>query len=328
MEVERGLQVQFVVQFGQEGFRIVEEVAVPGIAGPAHVLADLVAAQAAGGILPGLVPVHINDHDVDRELAVTELFAQGEELLVGVGPVTAPPVTEDILRRHRNLAGDLGEVGQGGLVVVAVGKDVQVLGFAAFRTDGNPLTPVGRIIDKQVALALVHDSPAVAGDDTGLHRVVVVDMVRSGALVKRTGGTHQVAGVLLAVVPGGVLAGHLEGDGKIVRCEITALVGQGDGIGLDDYAVPAAGRGEFRDGKVAVDDGKGRMVFELSARGIFHTDQPVGQHGETGVADGDGCFGGGHRVVLGLHCEGCQHGRCKKEEFFHVISCIRLRGFA
>jgi len=82
---------------------------------------------AAGGAFPHFMPFHIDDHHVDGKLTLTELVAQGEELVVRVRPVLAPPVAEDELRGQRDAAGDFGIIGQSGLVVVSVGEKIEVL---------------------------------------------------------------------------------------------------------------------------------------------------------------------------------------------------------
>ncbi len=67
MQVEGSLETK-VVDVGEELLRIREELLLPGVARPAYALSELVLA----GILPGeavsLVPVHIDDHNVDRDV--------------------------------------------------------------------------------------------------------------------------------------------------------------------------------------------------------------------------------------------------------------------
>ena len=209
---------------------------------------------------------------------------------------------------------------------MSVGKEVEVEDIA-FGTDGDPFFPVGVVRHEDMALALIDDGPAVAGDDAGLHRVVVVDVVRSGALVEGTRGSHQVAFVFLSIMPVDGLAAHLERSGEVVRRELAALVGQGDGIGADDDAVAGPVGREFRDGReTAVDDGKGRMVFEGSVFGPFHADQARGKDGKAGIPDDDlglcGCDG----VILGPSRKGGRQQGGEEQYFLHVTSCIRRRG--
>ena len=221
VQVQGGLQVH-AVHLVQESFGVLDEVPVPGIAGPADALAELVPALAPCGTPPGLVPVHVNHHHVDGQFPLAEFLSQRDEFLVCIGPVAAPPVAEDEFRRHGDAARHLGVIGQGGLIVVSVGKQVQVLPLA-FRTGCYPFTPVAVIGHKQVALALVHYGPAVAGEDAFLHGVVVVDLVRTLAAVQRAGSAHQVALVFHTGVPFYGFSVHLEGDLQVFGRQRTTL---------------------------------------------------------------------------------------------------------
>ena len=307
------------VDLVQEAFRIADEVLVPGIAGPAQAFA-VVVAGAAGGLRPGLVPVHVDDHHVDGQLPLAELPPEGEELLVRIGPVAAPPVAEDVLRGQGNLAGDLREVREGGLVVMSVGEQVPVLHFA-FRTRRDPFPPVGVLLHDQVAGAFIDQGPAVAGQDAGLHRVAVVDMVGTRAAVQGAGRAHEVPGRVHAGFPGAVFPLHPEGDGEVVRRELpAAAVGQLQGARLDADRRPAAGDGEFRDGEVPVHDGEGGVVLEGAVSGPFHPDQAVRQDREAGVAHGHLRLGACDRIVFGLEQAAGREAGQKKEETFHLVS--------
>ena len=209
------------------------------------------------------MPVHIDHHYVDGNAAVAELLAQGQELLVAVCPVAAPPVSENKLGRHGDLACNLGEIGQGGFVVVSVSEDVKVLDLT-FRTYGYPLAPVAVVGNEEVTGTLVYDGPAIPGKDAEFHGVVVVDMVWPGATVQGAGRTHQVARGFKAGMPGDGLSIQLERYGKIVLREFSALVGQCDRGSADGGTVTAPCGGELGNGKIAVDYGEGCVILETA----------------------------------------------------------------
>ena len=299
MQVEGGLE-PLRVDFGQEGLRVVEEIPVPGIAGPAHAFARFVLSpNAPRRPRPGLVPVHVDDHHVDGQSAVTELLPQGDELLVGIIPVSAPPVAEDELRRHRNLPCHLREIGQGRLVIMPIGKQVPVLDLP-LRAGRHPFAPVGILLHEQMARALVHEGPAVAGQDAELHRIVVVDMVGAGASVQRTGRAHQVARGRVPGMPGDNALVHPKVHDQVLRREFPpAPIGQLKGRSLDPDALPGTGRTEFRNRQVPVHDGEGGMVLELTVLRPLHPDQPVGQDSEPGIPDDNLRLRACHGIILG-----------------------------
>ena len=95
----------------QEGGRVGEQFAVPGVAGPAI----------------GCVPVHIDDQHIQWHVVRLELAHQCFQILVSVGPVTGPPGAQHIAghQGHRPAKPDI--VGQSALVIVAVAKEIPVL---------------------------------------------------------------------------------------------------------------------------------------------------------------------------------------------------------
>ena len=207
------------VNLFQKAVGIPYQILVPGIAGPAEAF-SMVVLRTAGSIGPGLMPFHIDYHYVDGQLALAELAAKGKELFVGIRPITAPPVAKNILGRQRNAAGNLGKVCQGGLVIVAVGKEIQVLN-TLFGAYVNPLAPVAVVLDKNMARTLIYDGPSVAGDKPLLHRVAVIYMVRTVAAVKGARGSHKVRGSVGAWRPNHLFTTKLECSLKVISHEST-----------------------------------------------------------------------------------------------------------
>src|SRR5450631_1129162 len=84
-----------------------------------------------------LVPIHVNDQHIERDIVVAEAMHQVLELLVAVGPVARPPCAEGKARRQRDASGNFGVVGERLLVIVAVAKEIPVLAIAC-RTLHHP----------------------------------------------------------------------------------------------------------------------------------------------------------------------------------------------
>ena len=251
-----------------------------------------------GGSLPGLVPVHVDHHDVDGDLPLAELAAECQKFVVGIRPVTAPPIAEGIFGRHRNASRHFREVRQGGLVVVAIRKQVEVL-HLPFSARFHPLAPVAVVIHEQMPPALVHNGPAVAREDARFHRVRIIDMVGAGAAIQRAGCAHQVAVCRQAGMPDHRLPVQFETGLQIVGRERPALVDQGQRAGRDGDAVADAFDSITRHGQPAVDDRQGGVVFELGFRRPFHADQAVRQDREAGIPRHDLGGGIGYGIVLG-----------------------------
>ena len=112
MKVESSLE-PLAMQFCQQALRIGNKVAVPGVAGPAAPLAELVVPKALVHRLPGLVPVHIDDEHIGRDVTLAHIFGELEELLVGVDPVAAPPIPEYEPGRQGDIASHLCKVLKG-----------------------------------------------------------------------------------------------------------------------------------------------------------------------------------------------------------------------
>ena len=174
MQVQRGLKAH-IVHFPKEALRITDQVTVPGVAGPTDSLPQVVFCTTSGA-RPGLMPVHVDHHDVDGNLPLAEFPPQRQKFIVGVGPVTAPPVAEGIFGRHRNASCHLRIGLQRGLVVVAVSKKIKILHLPRFASL-HPLSPVAVIVYEQVSSALVHHGPAVPREDAQFHRIRIVEMV-------------------------------------------------------------------------------------------------------------------------------------------------------
>ena len=311
------------MELAEQAFGIGKQVTVPGIAGPAYALSELVHMVFPRTLRPGLVPVHVDDHHVHGNLPVAELLAERQQLVGGIRPVAAPPVAEHELRGKGNLSGHLGEIGQSGLVVMAVGEDIEVL-HLALGTLAHPVAPVRAVLHEDVPGALVNYGPAVTGKDAELQRVVVIDLVGALAAVKRPGGAHQVAVGLHSGMPFDPATVHPEAHAQVglVEAAITRIV-EGQRGSPDPDRIAVTGDPELGNRKVAVDDSEGRMVLKLPVFGPFHAHEPVGQHREAGVTRNDAGLGvrdGIHFVGSGRHGTGSCCQQCRKQTpDFHII---------
>ena len=231
------------------------------------------------------MPLHIDDHNIDGQLPFTELTAKGQELVVRVGPILAPPVAEDIFRRQRHAAGNLGIIRQGGLVIVTVSKKIQVLTLP-FRTAGHPRAPVGIILLEKVTGTFINDSPAVAGKYALLHGVAVIDVIRAGTAVQCACRTHKIALVFKAGIPPHGFTVHLEAGLQIIcrKRPAICLVLQGEPFSFQDKISAFAGYGKCRNRKIPVYNCKRSAIFELAVCGPFHADQPVCKNGKACIS--------------------------------------------
>ena len=109
MEVQSGFKPK-IVKILQAVGRIREKFLLPGVASPTDPLAKLVLWSLVPPKRPGLVPIHIQNHHVDRDVQRADLLSKPHELEVRILPETAPPVAKGIFRRHRNTTSDSGEV--------------------------------------------------------------------------------------------------------------------------------------------------------------------------------------------------------------------------
>ena len=105
----------------------------------------------------GVVPVHIDNEHVKRNVVCVELVNQCPHFLVGICPVAAPPVSESESWRERHLAGKYSEVLKSRLVVVAVSHKVPVLTLLVL----SLLHPGPLGIIEEITVGFVDQSPAV-----------------------------------------------------------------------------------------------------------------------------------------------------------------------
>ena len=316
VEVERHFEV---LGFGplQEICGRGEQLLLPGVARPADALSVLV----LGGIFlaqaPGLVPVHVDDQHVDRNVDRLEFLHQVDELVVGILPVAAPPIADGVLRGQRRTACDELEVGERLLVVVSVGEEVQILPVArGARFD--PLLPFRTVGRQHVARAVVDHRPARARQEALLHRFAA--QFPAVASVERAGRAHEVLRVLRAGGPDDLAAVEPEDGFQVRGGELLAFgVGQRQGRGGDRQPGFRVADPELGNGGPAVDERQRGAVLEASVGAPLHADQLRGEHREACVARLD------HGPGIGLGIPGCgraqrqPQGRKKNCRSFHLF---------
>jgi hypothetical protein len=185
MEVQRRPQALFV-QPTNKAFRVREELAVPRVASPAR----------RGVSRIGNVPVHVDNADGNRHLLPPELQHQGRQLLLAVGPVTAPPVAKRPTRDHGDAPGDKQIVVERLLVAgaraarVGVGKEVEVQS-SVFEARFQPA-----LVVEEQRMGIVDDSPAIAGKQARFERGGAADGVEGARRALEVGV------IFIAVAPG------------------------------------------------------------------------------------------------------------------------------
>ena len=250
------------MQPGEKFSRVGEEVAVPGIAGPA---------AAVLGVDVHQVPVHVDDRH--REGNVLGGKAPDEGLVLGlvVAVEAAPPVAQGVAGQHGGRAGQAVEVPQAVLIVVAVAEEVQVHPVPLPRLDPA-------VLPDEEGAAVVHHRVPRAGDQA------VFKLGRAVDVVEGAGGAAQV-GDELAVVPHAVVAAApaLGGQGQPAGREGLLIVQQlhpfGDdlegGVGLEHL--------ERRHREVPVEDGLGGPVLKAAFGAVFQPEEPGRQDGKAVV---------------------------------------------
>ena len=140
VEVQRGLEILLVTP-REEVLGRREELLLPGVACPAHTLIILILLRILSTQAPGLVPIHIDDEHIERNIQRAHSLDQVAQLIVRILPIATPPISEYILRRERNIARYTGVVLQRLGIFVSVGKEVQIESIA-LGTTLNPILPM------------------------------------------------------------------------------------------------------------------------------------------------------------------------------------------
>ncbi len=288
VHVQRGRQPA-LVQGGEERRRVGEQVAVPGVAGPAAAVARVDVDE---------VPVHVQHRHRQRDALGGEAVHQAEVLVGGVGVVAAPPVAQREARQQRLRAGQVVEGAQRGAVVAAVGEDVEVEGVRAARRDPA-------VVGEQHRGAVVVAGHAVAGEHAGLQRDGAVGLVegpRGPAEVGRgqPEPPHAALGVQAA------LRLHRQPLGA----ERALVVDQLQPRGVDRQPVVGLDDVELGGRERAVDDGLARPVLELAGRAVLQPDEAVGQHADAVAVAGEDAGGIGDRVPGRAKVLPHEHLRC------------------
>ena len=247
------------------------------------------------------MPVHIEDHHVNRNAERAHLLSEADELKITVLPVTAPPVSEGVFRREGNLTADLHEIGNGSLVVVSVSEHVEILAFTRLACS-DPVFPVGLHRNEDVPVALVDDGPAVAGCHSPVEDVPVGGSVIA---VEGTGGSEQVAAVVHSRMPGhrahALLCGrirHRECHAEIVLVELAVSGICQCQCGCPDGHLPAGFlHCILRHRHLPVHNSQCGPVLELAVLSPFHADETVSEHCEAGISSHYHCLRVCERVL-------------------------------
>ena len=226
------------------------------------------------------VPAHVEDEVVEREVVLLVAVDDRKELLRRIVPVTAVPDAVDVFAGHRNPSADGSQVGQRGLVVVAVDEAVLVLHMAAGVARAEPS------IDQQVGAFVVDHVPAVAAQQAVLHGDLPGNAVERLDRAAKVVAENTAVGELL------LLAVELVVGRKVMQPERESVVFVDDaqGRGGDLVAVPAQlPHPELRRGEQAapVVSEIGRVVDEFAVVCEFESEQRRGNERRAVLAENE-----------------------------------------
>ena len=224
------------------------------------------------------MPTHVEDEVVEREIVLLVAVDDRKELLRRIVPVTAVPDAVDVFAGHRNPSADGSQVGQRGLVVVAVDEAVLVLHMAAGVARAEPS------IDQQVGAFVVDHVPAVAAQQAVLHGDLPGNAVERLDRAAKVVAENTAVGELL------LLAVELVVGRKVMQPERESVVFVDDaqGRGGDLVAVPAQlPHPELRRGEQAapVVSEIGRVVDEFAVVCEFESEQRRGNERQAVLAE-------------------------------------------
>ena len=74
-----------------------------------------------------------------------------------------------------------------------------------------------------MSVGIIHYAPTATREDSLLHRVRRIELP-AVSLIQRTGSTHQILRILIAIVPYNLLAVHIELRREALRREALALL--------------------------------------------------------------------------------------------------------
>ena len=292
----------------QEALGVGEEAAVPGIACPCALA------------LLGVVPVHVDHQHIEGDAVGIKVVYQLAQFVVGVAPVARPPVTEGIARRQRHLSRDHGKVAQSLAIVVAIGHEVPVLGFAFLAAVAHPL-PVAMV--EEIVLRVVDEGPSAAREQTVLDGHGLVAAHIAVISVEGAIGTLEIEGVFLPGAPGKGLDSLAFGRGY----EQVAIAERALALGiLDDHAaggylngLATVAGGIVYGGVVAVDGHERLSVLKSAVGRVLHTCHAVGdeRYAYMAVLVSHVLLGGG-----GQGDEGGYHCRCRLSSFAYVHNSV------
>ncbi len=270
-----------------------KEKAVPTVTGPALGVSRLILIGREPAQPECFVPLHVDDQHIQRHIVLAKTAYQLIKFLIGVGPVARPPGTKGEAWWQRNRAGDLDEVGERLLVVMAISKEIPVLTLAR-GTEHHPGPRAALAMQKlevggieERPRRVVDQSPAIAGDQAWFDRFLGLAAERA---VQRARRTLQVAGIRHARMPGHRLSIQLEGDRQIFSGEAAIaarcrMVAQQQRVSLDrDVAQFIVIRSEVGNRKLAVQENQRGMVLELAIGRPFHADKLWREDGKAGMA--------------------------------------------
>ena len=288
MEIKRRLHTMVVHEFEKVlGTR--DEVAIPAPSRPT-----------------AFVPVHIHNQYVQGNIVRFGIAYDTLEFRLGIGPITAVPVTENIFGRQRHTATHLCVVGKTSLVIMAVTQEIPVGGRLVHRLVPPQETffigcegKSGAAVAPGCLGTFINDGP------TSTRKQSFFQAVPAGVapcLVQSAMRAQQVQGVVLAGIPHAGLAVHLKSDAKVVRCLVcfpgngSFLVTQSKMLCPDIQVNSVFLYRIFRHRQTAVHYGKGGAVLKLGSVAVLDAYHPACKHRKTDLS----AYHHGCRICQGI----------------------------
>ena len=221
------------------------------------------------------MPIHIQHGNGKWHAVILELLQQRGIALLGVFPITAPPVAKGIAWHHGRSTRQTIEITDSTHVIMMIAEEIDVGGSLHSRLQPALLT-------KKKRLAVIKEASSAGILQTKIQRVFPVD------LVKRPRGTEEIVmsrriavggGTVLpapAVVGVAVLGVYVE----IFGSEFLLVIDQMKRLGGDLQPSLPVHHVEFGSWEIAVQNHLGGSVLKNTALTVFQTKKIWGQNRE------------------------------------------------
>ena len=230
-----------------------KQVAVPGIAGPA----DRLVARLCD------VPIHVDDTHRQRHLVRGKILHQALQLILAVGPVAAPPVTQQPARDQRGRTGNFLEILQTADIVVAIAKEVEV------QIVGGGTCHQPALVVKDQRARVVDHGPTAARHQAGFQRHKPVGFVQGPRCALEIARLPDV----FAKVPGVISRFDINRQRHGRKAACRGGIAQQQMLGFDREQARTLREFKGWSRLAAKPERLAGPILKLVARAVFHADQ-------------------------------------------------------